>query len=340
MGKIKDHLLLAEEAVGRAVDRRLARVSAGGGDAMSGGVMAVIANLEKEAAARGLTLEQLAEAEEASLAHGALAVADQSDKELERDEDGITPEQYAAANEATEQLDNENVVDMGIMENMPAVQYKHRGFAHTLVFQGVCQRCCHCGMVLTDSLSVTTGMGPVCRKRGGYKDEPANGDDMQALIDLAEYPQLVDFLTTNFKPKGKRAMMNALVRIASLNRKSPVHQAICDAVESLGWATLASVLRESIAVIEVKNHDDKTLHVWVKRSEWNYSWQSDLRQIPGAYLSRQYKGWLVPKAHKQLLWAYMLKHYAGFCAKVPTSEGKRTVKITAAYQPSGVSSAS
>jgi len=309
---------------------------------MSGGMMAILASLEAEAAAKGLTLEQLAmqEAEEApaaaeEVAH-AVAQADVPDA------DGITQTQYDAANAATEALENEqhNLAQLATPEvlfEMPPQAYMQKGHHYNLIFQGVCSNCAHCALKLTDAVSIERGIGPICSKRG-YFEDPTDPDEMQAMIDLAEYPELVNYLVTKYKVQtdGKarvRSLMNGLVKICSLNRRSPVHQACCDAVESLGYKTLASTLRESIAVIEIKEQDDSTFNVWVKKSEWNFSWQRDLRTIPGAYLSRQYKGWIVAKTQKHLLWAYMLKHYAGFCATVRDSNGvKKTVKITEKFQ--------
>ena len=355
MGKIKQQMIREEEAVAAAVDRRIARVSAGGGDAMAGGMMAILAMVEKEAADRGLTLEQLAMQEAEEELHGALAMADQSDKELDRTQASAVStlpapaveepapesvEEYEAEARAGVEVVGESdqePAETPVVFEMPPQQYMRKGMHHTLVFQGVCTHCAHCALKLTDSVSIERGIGPICSKRG-YFEDPKDPDEMQAMIDLAEYPLLVNFLVEKYKPQGVRGLMNGLVKICSLNRRSPVHQACCDAIESLGYKHLSSTLRESIAIIEVKVQDEKTYHVWVKKSEWHYSWQNDLRAIPGVYFSRQEKGWLIPKAQKHLLWAMMIKHYEGLCAKVPTADGKRTVKITAAYQAVGTAS--
>jgi hypothetical protein len=371
MGKIKDKMIREEDAVAAAVDRRVARVSAGGGDAM-GGMLAILAMIEKEAADQGLTLEQLAlkEAEEAEQeVHGALAMADQADKELDRAQAAaastlpapsveeptnnhfaeavlaaIAEPQHlvenpapATAPEPVAESDQEPA-DPELYFEMPPQQYMRKGIRHTLMFQGVCSNCAHCALKLTDSVSIERGIGPVCSKKG-YFEDPTDPDEMQAMIDLAEFPQLVEYLLAKYKPQGVRGLMNGLVKICSLNRRSPVHQACCDAVESLGYKHLASTLRESIAIIEVKEHDPNTYHVWVKKSEWHSGWSYDARAIPGAYYSKQAKGLLVPKSQKQLLWALIIKHYENLCAKVPTPDGKRTVKITKAYQATPVKTA-
>lgn len=214
---------------------------------------------------------------------------------------------------------------------MPPKQYLKKGQRFTLVFQGVCSHCAHCGQPLSDSVSIERGIGPICSKKG-YHEDPTDPDEMQAMIDLAEFPDLVEYLVKSYKPQGVRGLMNGLVKICSLNRRSPVHQACCDAVESLGYRKLASLLRESIAVVEVKDCKEHpgNFHVWVKKSEWSWGWTNSLRAVPGARFSRTLKGTIVPKGEKRALWDLMLKHYEGFCAKVPNKngDGSKTVKLT------------
>ena len=209
---------------------------------------------------------------------------------------------------------------------MPPKQYIKKGQRFTLVFQGVCSHCAHCGQPLTDSVSVERGLGPICSKKG-YLEDPTDPDEMQAMIDLAEYPDLVDYLMANYKPKGVRGLMNGLVKVCSLNRRSPVHQACCDAVESLGYRKLASLLRESIAIVEVSvlSASDDSLKVWVKKSEWSWAWTNAVRGIPGSFFSREHKGTIVPASRKKELWELIKRHYAGFCCKTE----KGTVKIPA-----------
>lgn len=215
-----------------------------------------------------------------------------------------------------------------VVFDMPPKQYLNKGQRYTLIFQGVCSHCAHCGQPLTDSVSIERGIGPICSKKG-YMEDPTNPDEMQAMIDLAEYPDLVDYLTLKYKPQGVRGLMNGLVKICALNRRSPVHQACCDAIESLGFRALASLLRESISIIEVSDYDKDNYKVWVKKSEWSWTWTHALRAVPGSFFSRAAKGTIVPKLQKKALWDLMLKHYEGFCAKVPGDDGvgQKTVKI-------------
>ena len=220
--------------------------------------------------------------------------------------------------------------------------YTYGGRRYDLICEGVCISCAHCGIKLTDAVSLERGIGLTCSKRG-YLEDPVSSDELQAFIDLAEFPQLCEYLTAKYKPLGVRGLMNGLVKIASLNRRATgLHSAVCDAVDSLGYKRLASTLRESIAVLEIKDSvkDPTCFAVWVKKSDWNWSWSNDLKLAIG--LGRwdrmrpgDNKGVLVPKKYKKALWELMLKHYAGFAAKTPSG----TIKITRVTTDNGSSSA-
>jgi len=210
---------------------------------------------------------------------------------------------------------------------MPPQEYLHKGRRYELIFEGVCSNCAHCALKLTDADSIQFGIGPICRKRANMNGEPVNPDEIQAMIDLAQYPSLVEYLTKKYKPQGPKALMNGLVKIASLNRKAPIHGDICDAIDSLGYKQLASVLRESIAVVEVKDPKSSTVNesviVWVKKSEWNWHWSNDLkRTIPTSFFSRQERGMVVPTSKKDQLWRLLKQHFAGLCVKTKTGTHK------------------
>jgi hypothetical protein len=152
---------------------------------------------------------------------------------------------------------------------------------HDLILDGVCSHCAHCGQPLTDSVSIQYGIGPVCRKKGYLEDLRENVDDVQALIEISEWPALVEFLTQNYKPQGLRGLMNGLVRICSLNRRSRVHTACTNAIEALGFEKLASLLRESICAVELKDLGDGTVEAWVKKQHYRSAWFFDVQRIGG-----------------------------------------------------------
>jgi len=191
---------------------------------------------------------------------------------------------------------------------------------HWLKLEGVMSHCAHCGMALTDAQSISRGLGPVCFKRSGVKDfTPDSPDFIQAMIDLADYPELVEFLTEHYKPQGARGLMNGLVKICSLNRKTEIHPVCCNAIQSLGYDKLASLLRESLAVVTLREPKDHPgfYNVWVKKSDYTPSWGRALRQIPGYSWNRNERGVLIPKNQKKALWKAMLSHYAGLVVKTP-----------------------
>ena len=305
MSKMSDSIIKEEEA--EIVNHHTSRVLMCGGNAMSGGLMAILESLDD-------TQLNLKDAEDELTA--ALEIADVSDRELDRN--GIVQVMPT-------------VLEPALIAPVMPVNYMKSGLRYTLIMNGACTNCAHCGMTLTDPTSQEAGLGPQCRKRG-YNDDPVsleNTDAMQAFIDLVEYPVLVEFLTANYKDKGKHKLMVGLVKVASLNRRTPVHDAITDAIDSLGYKRLASTLRESMSVIEIKDHDANNYNVWVKKSVWNYQWSRDIKyEIPNAYSSRQFKGMIVPKSAKKPLWALMLKHYSEYILTIRNADGsKKSVKI-------------
>ena len=187
-----------------------------------------------------------------------------------------------------------------------------------MIFEGVCENCAHCGMPLTDSVSVERGIGPICSKKG-YMEEPANGDEIQAMIDLAEYPELVDFLTANYKPQGLRGLMNGLVKVCSLNRKHEVFSACCDAIQSLGYGKLAAVLRESIATVSVKKLPKHAgfFSVWVQKCDFDVEWGKEMLAIPGAKQVKQARGILIPvnDVNRKAIWRSLREYYEGLVVR-------------------------
>lgn len=210
-------------------------------------------------------------------------------------------------------------------------EYRSKGERYKLVFDGVCTHCAHCGQPLTDSESIERGIGPVCSKKG-YFEDPKSADEIGAMVALAEFPALAEYVSAVYRPQGARKMMNFLVKLCALNRRSPVHLACTDAIEALGYDRLASTLRESVAIVEVspRKADPSTFLVWIKRSEWTPAWTHALRGLSGSHAaprSSGEKGTIVPKRHKRALWEMMQRYYTGYCAKVPRKDGTGQVTI-------------
>jgi hypothetical protein len=211
-----------------------------------------------------------------------------------------------------------------MVEIPPDQVYHYKGMRHKLVFEGVCSHCAHCGQPLTDSESVERGLGPICSKKG-YLEEVVPVDDTEALLALAEYPQLVEYLTAKYKPQGNRALCNGLVRTASLNRRTPVHAACTDAVEALGYKRLASALRESLSVVEISDSKAKpdAYGLWVKKSDFSWQFWNELKSLPGVYMTRYpARETVVPKVHRRKLAELLLKYYEGLCVKTQNGAHK------------------
>lgn len=265
--------------------------------------------------------------------------------EMRRDLDaiGVCPNSHS-------QLDAKTVFHGGIAGGVVLQKQRHS----TLILEDVCTHCAHCALKLTDAESVERGLGPVCSKKG-YFEEPKDADEMQAFIDLAEYPELCEFLTKNYKPQGVRGLVNGLVRVCSLNRKSKVHKACTDAIQSLGYKKLASLLRESLCAVEIKESKDHpgSVEVWCKKATWKYGFTNGLKEIPGAFFSRSLKATVVPLyrkdpdgkdvplttpwspewngprtlvANKRIVWSLLAKYYLGHYVKTTRSG---CVKVTA-----------
>ncbi len=196
-----------------------------------------------------------------------------------------------------------------------------------MILNGICTQCVRCKLKLTDAVSVERGMGPECSSKG-YAEEPTDPDEMGAMIELSGYPALVEFLTEHYKPLGVRGLMNGLVRIAALNRKSPVHTACANAIEALGYKNLAAALRDSLAMMWIRDSERHPghYHVRVRSREWTREWSQDCyRNIPHCFYDKAEKGLIVAKRPetKAALWKQMMLHYPGECAK--TANG--TVRI-------------
>jgi hypothetical protein len=196
-----------------------------------------------------------------------------------------------------------------------------------MVLNGICTKCVRCCFKLTDAVSIERGMGPECSSKG-YAEDPTNPDEMGAMIELSQYPVLVEFLTQHYKPLGVRGLMNGLVRVAALNRKSPVHTACANAIEALGYIKLAAALRDALIIMKVTKSARHPGHlkVWVRSVDYTREWsQACYKHIDGVFYDRVERGLIVPDAKpaKAALWRCMMRHYAGECAATPTG----TVRI-------------
>lgn len=192
------------------------------------------------------------------------------------------------------------------LSNVTVTKLPHKN----MILDGVCSHCAHCGQQLTDSVSVQRGIGPICSKRG-YSEDPVEADEMQAMIDIAEFPELVKFLVDHYKPLGIQGLVNGLVRVASLNRprgrgqslgNRQLFMSICDAVNSLGHRKMAEVLRNTLVVATVTDDESNPgcVLVHVKFRDLPSGWSGTVRgAIWGARFDKEKKSWIIPIHHPQ-----------------------------------------
>jgi len=355
MSKLKEFLLrIEEEADRRAANSAPPGVSDDGGDTMD------------QAAQDWIAMKNEFGRQEAEQERAAYQAEMDSEPDSARDEypsesnDGNPAKEEPAPESGPKpvlvsQMAQLNLPQNGIVGGVLKQKQRHG----QLILEGVCTHCAHCALKLTDSESVERGLGPICSKKG-YFEEPKDGDEMQAMIDLAEYPELVEFLVQNYKPQGIRGMVNGLVRVCSLNRKSEVHKACTDAIESLGYRMLASLLRESLCVVEIKESEKYpgSVEIWCKKADWKWQFTNSLKYLQGAFFSKPLRATVVPlhkivrvdigsevreeqrplmgrdpttgeqETHKRIIWNLLLRHYKDYFAKTPKGCVRVTVKST------------
>lgn len=238
------------------------------------------------------------------------------------------------------------------LSNLTITKVPHKN----LILSGVCSNCGHCGQPLTDSVSVQRGIGPTCSKRG-YSEDPVDGDEMEAFICLAEFRELVEFLTEHYKPLGIRGLVNGLVRVASLNRPRgrgqsegnvKVFAACCDAIEALGHRSMANLLRHTLISVWVDPVDGSPGVFSVKplkRKTPEWWWRRVQGDISGARWDRFQSAHIVrfhdaadakvsvpatfpdangrPVSNKRALWELIIEAFEGGFMK----HGEKVIKI-------------
>lgn len=194
--------------------------------------------------------------------------------------------------------------------------------ANNLALHGVCTVCAHCALTLTDSMSIETGLGPVCRKKARYDDpENADKDETVAMALLAKHTEVFDFLINNCG-KNKSLLMKAMVRIASLNRNTELHRDITNAIEALGWVTLANHLRKPFAAISISKNDD-WYALKIQKKYFSYEYWSLMREFVEFRFDRLNRQVLFTQPEKAKVWHILKICYPNFVLKTP--EGFATI---------------
>lgn len=209
------------------------------------------------------------------------------------------------------------------LAQMSARQVMKTTFAmNAIQLHGVCNNCAHCGLTLTDSLSIETGLGPICRKKARYNDpENAEKDETVAMALLSKYEEVFSFLMNNCG-KNKSQLMKAMVRIASLNRNTELHRDITNAIEALGWVTLANHLRKPFAAIVIGKSDD-SYSLKIQKKYFSYEYWNMIREFVEYRFDRLNKCIWFKEEEKAKIWHILKLHYPNFVMKTP--EGFATI---------------
>lgn len=154
----------------------------------------------------------------------------------------------------------------------------------------VAANCCVCGRPLCDSVSVETGIGPVCREKYGYNNGGVTEDD--------------------------RTEANSLVHRIAVNQRCDQSFTDCERLRSLGFGLLASRIIDRIAnggVIVIS----ETSGGYLVTTPYNETATAAWRCIPGRRWINSSTANFVPASARGDLWALLRTYFAGSIANGP-----------------------
>ena len=159
--------------------------------------------------------------------------------------------------------------------------------------------CAICNRPLVDSVSVETGIGPICREDRGYNVDVPETDREQANKLVHE----VACMMGNQIPKDAKRL-----------------QEICQTLSTLGFSKLAGILIERNTVIKI-HAKGQYLHVESPyRPDYIEAFKQGQRAVNSrAHWDRESKAWIVfssPDARKAL-WASLRAYFPGQMALGP-----------------------
>lgn len=179
------------------------------------------------------------------------------------------------------------------------------GFTSAATATGMRFHCYRCGEALTDPASIEAGIGPVCRKLANAAFAATiTADTDTAMAHLAGVTFKAEVLNTAIEAitaeitegvaKGRadwRGVANVLVRMIAYGTGAE-KAALCNAVEALGYVTLAAVAREeaSPSAAEVTITEGRV----VLKTKKNLAATTTIKAIPGRKFHPESKAWSFP----------------------------------------------
>jgi hypothetical protein len=154
------------------------------------------------------------------------------------------------------------------------------GYEHSASCKLVATHCACCRRPLVDAVSVETGMGPICRKKHGYDEGPAE----------------------------HRERANQLVYWIAAQQTGDEVAAWVVELRELGFARLADVIIDRLDnVLRVLREGDH----YLVRAPYRPSLFDAWRALPGQYWDKQREVRVVPVRVGAVLWELFDRHFPG-----------------------------
>ena len=170
------------------------------------------------------------------------------------------------------------------------------GYENAPATKMVATDCACCSRPLVDSVSVETGVGPVCRKRHGF-------NEAQKPADWKKVAEIVGDMGDN-----QRKAANILVHRIAVDQNGPNVVKMVLALSALGFTKLAGVIAARLGGITVELGDDGRLAVF---TPYNPALVSDLQKISGRVWDKKRKATTFPVNVREILWKVLCSHFPG-----------------------------
>lgn len=165
---------------------------------------------------------------------------------------------------------------------------EHTGYENAPQTQLLATHCAVCARPLVDSVSVETGMGPICREKYGYN------------VDV--------------DPESRKRANRIVWEIAMARGQRPSVE-LLNELEELGFDRLAEKLSDSMVTIRVEQHP--YANGYLISTPYNPDTVSAWRRVPGRRWMMEEKANYVPASSKHKAWAILKAYFAGHTGRGP-----------------------
>jgi hypothetical protein len=156
-------------------------------------------------------------------------------------------------------------------------------------------KCCVCSRPLLDVLSVSIGMGPICREKHGYDAEIARLDEETRRAANT----IVNHIAANYRDDDVRTAGVAALRLMGF-------RVVADRIMYRGKdAPHADVTRPVVIRASTRGTG------WYVKAPYKAEASEGFRGIPGRRWEPETKEWFVPWAGKVELWRVLTAFYQG-----------------------------